>query len=616
MNDLASIVREKAQSIEYKADNYALIWFARYLDNQKKPIFIQSFGNFEFLQFQAWLAEYKPYKSVYTMSIAIRRHCKTIHINDNQLKKFSDHPKLWVVPNKPTPSHFAVLSEEQRTTLKKFLIEKITDIYEREDTVEKAIANGNLINSIGHDFLSNPTHKRRKGSGFYKWQESLNDVIHTLYHKYSDFPTNIEIKDTQQGQLYGSVKNVDYTEMTNSFITIYKRMGIQNLKTSQPFLTDHPELFFFDVLNYLYPSMEEAFIIRWAIEIETGWSPDIVKNINVNDFELKLLPSNEKIVFIFSLKDKGQQSESENLKKSKQIIWPSNRQDKFSAYNLIKLWIKRTSRLRKGRYYENICEQVNGDPFLIYFIDYGFMEQSNSTILAMHPEMDRVEQGFTRQNFQKKHLGFTFDERQLKPTSLYLRETNQNLPLILQVALLGHSDSAVTDEHYKNDAQFQSIRKEDLAKELNEIEKSISDGSFKAKLVPLRQKKTLKEQIITVFYDHAGESPLGVCRDATSPDWPGSELIKTPCRMFNKCLICSQGTVFQENIPFVVDRFLYLKQIKSKMRTDNFNVLYGDEFSAAKEVINNWPYKEQIQEAMDRTFLDGYLLPPIFWEKT
>lgn len=139
MNDLASIIREKAQSIEYKADNYALIWFAHYLDNQKESIFIQSFGSFEFLQFQAWLAEHKSKKSIYNMTVAIRRYCKEIHINGDQLQKFRDHPNFWDAPSKPTPSHFAVLSKEQRTTLNNFLIAEITKIYDREDAIEKAI---------------------------------------------------------------------------------------------------------------------------------------------------------------------------------------------------------------------------------------------------------------------------------------------------------------------------------------------------------------------------------------------------------------------------------------------------------------------------------------------
>jgi hypothetical protein len=79
-------------------------------------------------------------------------------------------------------------------------------------------------------------------------------------------------------------------------------------------------------------------------------------------------------------------------------------------------------------------------------------------------------------------------------------------------------------------------------------------------------------------------------------------------------LLCSRSTVFSDNIPFVVDRYLYLEQQKRKIRESAFESLYGDEYLAAKEVIESWPYPEDIEEAEERTMMNDYLLPPIISE--
>ena len=217
----------------------------------------------------------------------------------------------------------------------------------------------------------------------------------------------------------------------------------------------------------------------------------------------------------------------------------------------------------------------------------------------------------------EENLGFSFDTRQLRPTCLYRREKEQNLPYLLQVALFGHSSSAVTDEFYKSSAPFQQLRKDDLAVELNHIQSSIEDGSFKGKLVPLKSTKKIEDKIITIFTDHNGKSPLAFCNNPKKPDWNGYEAEiekKGYCKRFNKCLLCSCSTVFSDNIPFVVDRYLYLEQKRRELKNGDFFKLYYDEYLAAKEVIDNWPYKEEIKEAEDRTVLDDYLLPPIISE--
>lgn len=612
MTSLFDLITRKVNISDYsKTDIIHLNWFKDYLVQEKQSITANNFGDFEYLEFINWLVKERPYKALYRSTNNIRKIIRHIH---DQGFSFKTNPTYWPVPSKPDPDHFEVLDKEQRIILRKHLTQEIDKIYAKEKLVNKALKKGKSIQVTGADFVTNSENKRKNSTSFYKWQESIEDIIYTFHHDYPNFPVNMKVEESLNGQKYGSVVSINYAKMTSSFITIFKRMGIQNLKGSLPFIEKHPELIILDVINYLYPSFVETYIIRWAIELETAWSPDIVKNIDYKDYLFQPIPIEQKLAFIKSVKEKGQQSDSSDISIEKRMIHPSNSDDKYSAYSLIGLWIKRTSRLRKGINYKATVDSCEFEPFFIYLADRSNFKNGINIIVAIHPKAPNVENHSTKTNYQKKQLGFTFDERQLRPTSLYLKEKNQGIPILLQVALFGHSDSAITDEYYKNTAHFQQIRKDKLSDELAAIEESIDNGSFKGTLVPLKTEKRIKDKIITIFTDHTNESPLSTCTDNMNPDWSGSEHLHLPCRLFNKCLLCSSSSVFEDNIPFIVDRFLYLQQLKKTMRISSFDALYLDEFNAAKEVVEYWPYQEQIDQAKDRTFDEGYLLPPIFWE--
>jgi len=434
-----------------------------------------------------------------------------------------------------------------------------------------------------------------------------------LYQENPTYPNNISEAECRAGGDYAVMRNVDYKKMTTAFKTIYKRLGIQRLARVAHFIKDAPELNFIDCMGYLYPRIFEAYIISWAICLETGWSMDMVQQIDFKDYLYAPIPIESSTVFIKTLKKKGMQgSENLALNQAKLCVCPSSTSDLQSAYNLIKLYIKRSSRLRVGSNYESLVNEVDSEPLFLYL-----NEAPGAKILACHPGRLRKRSTDVKRNFMKKKLGFSFDIRQLRPTCLYLREKEQNLPLVVQVALFGHSTSAVTDESYKSTTSFQQLRKDKLAEELNQIQESIKNGSFKGNLVPLKQVKKIEEKVLAIFTNQSGESPLAACNDPRKPNWQGnkSEIEdKGYCKQFNKCLLCSRSTVFSDNIPFIVDRYLYLEQKRREIRGDAFDKLYEDEYLATKEVIESWPYQDEIEEAEERTLLHGYLLPPIISE--
>lgn len=567
---------------------------------------LSQFGDFEFLQFHAYLQTFKPYKTIYNCMTAVRRLMVSEH---NEGNEFKVHPRYFSCPPKPSPKHFAPLDTEKLEKLESFLKHEITTIYQREETFKKAIKEGKPIQETGIIFKK--TRDYIPPLSFYKWQKTLNDCLYQIYLESPRFPNDASEEQFKDGGEYAVIRIVDYDLLDSPYKLIFKRLGVQRLKNSIPFLSDAPCFNFIDVFGLIYPRIFEVYVMTWAICLETGWSQDMVERIDFNDYLYSPIPIDSDFAFIKTTKQKGING-GNDINEAKQFIHPSSKSNPLSAYNLIRLFVERTSRLRHGRNYNDLVQEIGIEPFFIYY-----NESSGVPILCRHPDRDAAKNTETRKRFMESELGFSFDIRQLRPTCLYLREKNQNLPLLLQVALFGHSSSAITDEFYKGTAPFQQIRKDKLAIELNEIQKSIHDGSFKGTLAPLKQKKKIQDKIMTIFTDHSGESPLAVCNDNRSPDWPGFETeleARGICRRFNKCLLCSRSTVFSDNIPFVVDRYLYLEQQKRKIRENAFESLYGDEYLAAKEVIESWPYPEDIEEAEERTMMNDYLLPPIISE--
>jgi hypothetical protein len=421
MASLFDLIESEVDTSDFvKADIIHLNWFKGYISVEKINITANDFGDFEFLEFISWLVKNYTFKMVYTSSNNVRKILRNLH---NREYLFKTNPKYWPVPEKPEPDHFEVLDEEQRKILRNHLIQEIDIIYDKEKQVQKALRSGKSIKITGSDFVTNPSNKRRKSSSFYKWQESIEDIIYTIHKDSPDFPINMKAEESLKGQKYGTLSSVNYDQMTSPFITIFKRMGVQNLKSSLPFIEKHPEVNFSDVINYLYPSFFETYIIRWAIELETAWSPDIVKNINYKDFLFQPIPTEQKLAFIKSVKEKGQQSESSDLNIEKRMIYPSNSEDKYSAYCLIKLWNKRTSRLRKGINYKATVDSCDFEPFFIYLADWANLKNGINIIVAIHHNAPNDENFPVKTNYQNKHLGFKFDERQLRPTSLYLKES-------------------------------------------------------------------------------------------------------------------------------------------------------------------------------------------------
>ena len=562
----------------------------------------EKFGLWEFAEFIQFLQSIRAEKSVYAGSTRARNLCRKI---EKENIRFKTSPTGWKCPPKPDIDHFDPLSREEYQKLCLYLDEIFTKIRHRIDLIEKAKKHDSSVEESGWSFAN-------KEKPFFKHQVTLIDALSALIKYFPDFPLDAGSEALKSDGMYGlNKKKVIYEDLTNEVKVLRKRVAVQRIgKGALPALSDFPEFSFQDILDHLLPSEEEAYAIRDAICLETGWSPDLASRIDPNDFVFDNIDPDADFCFLKTVKVKGTQRGNPYLE-GKSMFYPSNKHKEDSAYNLILLWLERTKPLRQTECYATLVDELGFEPLFIVVRDLVTI-QKNGALKVIHPISSNINISPIQRTRNKK-LGFTFDPRQLRPTQSYFRSKDQKVSLALQVTLFGHSSSAVTEEFYQSGSHFQQDRKDRLSLALAEIDESIRDGSFAGELIPLREKKALTDKIYTVFSDHANRNPIAICSDPHNPSWAGHKSRVKPgqvCNFFSKCLLCSRSQIFSDNLPFVVDRYLYLEKKKRALREDQFSI-HQDEYNAAKNVVDSWPYPEDVEEAKERTFLEGHILPPI-----
>lgn len=566
-------------------------------------------GLWEFSEFVGMLSASKTEMQAYSFSTASRRFCRIIESGG---VRFKTSPQNWKTPPKPDRESFDSLSREDYEKLCDYLSIVIDRMRDRIRLVTEAES---------HTFegeLSGEVFARSERS-FAKYQVTLVDAVSVLLEAFPDFPIECGMEDLLDHGEYGINRStVDYAGMTNALKVLRKRFTMQRMKYFLPALSDGPDLSFQDVADILLPSEEEAAAIRKAICLETGWSPDLVANIDPHGFAFQEIDPTSDVVCIKTFKEKGTQR-GEAYTEAKLMVALSSKSKPDSAYNLINLWLKRTKMLRKTQLFGKMVDDHGFEPFFVVASQITNLTKNNAGRLRfLHPKAEKGRNNAALNRIYKKTLGITLDERQLRPTHLYFRLKDHGVPFALMVTLFGHSYSSITDEVYRSGKAFEQDRKDRLSAALNEIEESISDGSFAGQLIPLREQKTMKDKVFTVFSDHSNENPIAVCSDPFNPSWPGHDRRVSSgkrCKVFSKCLLCSKSRVFSNNLPFVVDRYLYLEKLSRSLREDQFSI-HNDEYRAAKHVVEMWPYQEDVEDAKERTFLEGHILPPVLMGDT
>lgn len=165
---------------------------------------------------------------------------------------------------------------------------------------------------------------------------------------------------------------------------------------------------------------------------------------------------------------------------------------------------------------------------------------------------------------------------------------------------MGHSDRDTTDIFYDNSGAAQQERKQRLRSELEEIIRLLRARQFKGILSKHAQAEASAQ--LKVFHVPGHEKPLWGCSNQTEPDWPGAEIIVSTgkkCYSIPNCIFCSQMRVFQDTLPFLIERAAHLQEIldEGDIEDPGFDSRFTREMDAIHYVLDNWGDDDDIKAA-------------------
>jgi hypothetical protein len=188
--------------------------------------------------------------------------------------------------------------------------------------------------------------------------------------------------------------------------------------------------------------------------------------------------------------------------------------------------------------------------------------------------------------------------KRLRTTWVYLKRKSS--PLGMVSMQLGHASEQTTDIYYDNSNQARIDRKEKLKNSLNSVMDQILKRQFKGLLPNEQTAKTKKNGSLVVFTIPGHEKPMWGCKEQCSPDWVGHEKFvneNQKCFYINHCIKCSQIELYEDSLPYLLDRLEYLEYCEREIPSVEFNQLYATEIEILRWVIDNWNDDDAIKSA-------------------
>lgn len=444
-------------------------------------------------------------------------------------------------------------------------------------------------------------------------------IAKTIY--LSGFPFKINDKKflNHLKNLANSSKQCTATTDIESLINIFiLRYRARKSEHKGNIFYDRENISFIDFVNSLYVSPEEITTINLMFMIQTGWNLESVCKMDLNYFEHAISKGiDSDIALLVSSKRRGQGKRVPYVVEKK-IIAPSDTKDKYSAYNLVRLFIEITEPLRHGKMYQDIVNELGYEPITIYLKTKSIKGLKYLEVLTSHRNnisAKNIIERFEIYENGKKLSGLGITAR-LRPTWLRLKKKTGASRTTLSM-LMGHQHGDTKDIFYDNSAVAKADRIYRIEEELNAVDKSLRNKTFKGQLVPLTKKlKSNNKKDLTrdghIFFDDENNRLISLCNNSSNPDWHGFEKYITSgekCFYLRKCLHCSQSRITEDTLPYVIDRARYIDTQERILSYFEFSNLYADEKLAIDWILDNWINEKDIEEAEIFVDTNGPLLP-------
>ncbi|MFM0597282.1 site-specific integrase [Paraburkholderia dilworthii] len=358
------------------------------------------------------------------------------------------------------------------------------------------------------------------------------------------------------------------------------------------------------ILNKYYPSYGDMAVIVVFIMVQTGWNRETVVAIDPKNFESSLsglLIEEETIIFSEKNRSQGNELPYYAPKLFKAI---SSKSNKYSAYNLIKLAVALTESFSGFSFDFDV---TGADTMKISELFVG-LRSSSAWLQAGRFYSLSAESLFNAgvSEFLAKYAINSGGRRlskveeltpKIRPTWIMMHRKEKPLSLISLIQ--GHDNTETTDIYYDSSGLAMKERRTRLRGELETVAHLLRTRQFTGLVGKAPSSADLKAGL-TIFFFPGHEKGLWGCRNQFAPDWPGFEQrvqVGQKCTPSVNCLFCSQCYIFEDSLPYLIDRHAQIEEVLSDVDESAFSSSLHAEREVIDWLISNWSDDHAVQSA-------------------
>ncbi|OCX25531.1 hypothetical protein BBI10_02270 [Pseudomonas graminis] len=434
-----------------------------------------------------------------------------------------------------------------------------------------------------------------KTGGFANWQVDYARLVKTLLTHGFPFKHDLQM----QFERYSQRKVAVIEEGCDDIVKIL----IHRLTTANRGVSERRLLMVDEVLALYFPTIVDMTALTIFMMFQSGWNKETALSIDQDNFEHVLAGTiEEAIKVVFSEKNRSQ-GIGKPFDDPKRINMPTRADDPYSLYNLIRLARKVSEPLADYPFdvIPALCSEDRMNPMFMCLRPWGeWLKGGRHTSIA-HPKTFQVGvQQFLRQyNVSEEGQRLTVAAeltRRLRPTWLLYKKKHN--PIALLSMTMGHSDRDTTDIFYDNSGAAHQERMKRLRSELEEIISLLRMRQFKGLLG--KQAQAEASANLKIFHIPGQQKAMWGCANQKKPDWVGSEIIARTgkkCFAIKECIFCSQMRVFEDSLPYLMERESHLDELLDGEDDTGFRSRIAKEREALQFILDIWGDEDEITSA-------------------
>lgn len=389
---------------------------------------------------------------------------------------------------------------------------------------------------------------------------------------------------------------------------MYRLVSLRSQYNSNAIRIDH-------LLSLYYPTLIDMSAIVIFLMLQSGWNNETVLSIDKDNFEHALTSTIEPAVkVIFSEKERSQ-GNGKPYHDAVRNNLPTRDDDPYSAYTLIRLAAKLSQPLFEIPFdiIPTLKQEDSLNSLFLCIRSQGDWQKGGRHTSSSHGPAFRsgVKQFLSTYEVYdngKRLLSAKDLTRRLRPTWLLYKKKHN--PIALLSMSMSHTDPDITDIYYDSSPLAKRERLHRLRSEIEAVLTLLRTRQFKGIIGAQAQAEASAN--LKVFHIPGQRRPLWGCANQSAPDWIGSEVIAATggiCWELRECIFCSQMRIFEDSLPYLMERTMHLEEIIEHGHEGGFATRAEKELEAIRFILDAWGDESEIATAARYRRRNSPLLP-------